>query len=107
MINRHGVDRSLALVETVATRWELNVPKILADQAASGKPFAFRLVRTEIEDGVARLTINRPDAMNALNEAVVGQLHDAFRSAAANADVKGIVIAGAAVIAEAKPGFPR
>jgi len=95
MMNRYGVARAESLVRTVGKRWELRVPKLLAEQAKSGKSFAFRLVRKEVRDGVAWLTVNRPDAMNALNEAVVSQLHDAFREAAADRQVHGIVIAGA------------
>jgi enoyl-CoA hydratase/3-hydroxyacyl-CoA dehydrogenase len=40
------------------------------------------------------LNINRPQAMNALNPAVVFQLHEAFRQAMAAADVRGVVIGG-------------
>lgn len=45
--------------------------------------------------GIVTITINRPDAMNALNEAVVAQLGDAFGKAAADPEVRGIIIAGA------------
>ena len=95
MMNRHGVEQARALVARLAERWELDLPRVLTDQAAAGKPFAFEWVRSDVQDGVARLTINRPDAMNALNESVVGQLHDAFRKVRADDSVKGIVIAGA------------
>ena len=64
-------------------------------QAESGRPFEFTLVKSETHDGIATLTVNRPDAMNALNETVVAQLHEAFRVAAADPDVRGIVIGGA------------
>jgi 3-hydroxyacyl-CoA dehydrogenase/enoyl-CoA hydratase/carnithine racemase len=47
------------------------------------------------QDGIATITIDRPDAMNALNEAVVAQLGEVFRRAARDPDVMGIVIAGA------------
>ena len=40
------------------------------------------------------LTINRPDAMNALNEEVVAQLEAGFAALASDPAVKGIVIAG-------------
>ena len=43
---------------------------------------------------VATITINRPDMMNALNETVVAELADAFRKAAADPAVSGIVISG-------------
>ena len=94
LINRLDTGAALELVKQVTARWELKVPKLLADRAASGEPFRFELVRRAIRDGIATLTINRPDAMNALNEAVVAQLHEAFKVAAADAAVKGIVIAG-------------
>src|SRR5262249_52288246 len=70
------------------------VPGLFSRQAASGKPFHFTLVRREDKGGVATLTIDRPDALNALNEAVMAQLGDAFRAATADPAVKGIVIAG-------------
>jgi enoyl-CoA hydratase/3-hydroxyacyl-CoA dehydrogenase len=94
MINRVGPGKALELVEAIAGRWELDLPKLLAEQAATGKPFAFELVRRNDDNGIATLTINRPDAMNALNEAVVGQLHDRFKEAASDDAVSGIVIAG-------------
>ena len=95
LINRLSTGAALELVKKITERWKLEVPNLLADRAASGQPFRFELVRRSTRDGIATLTINRPDAMNALNEAVVGQLHEAFKSAAADDAVKGIVIAGA------------
>jgi enoyl-CoA hydratase/3-hydroxyacyl-CoA dehydrogenase len=95
MMNRLGVDKAARLAESVARRWELPLPKLLETRAARREPFPFRVVRSEVRDGVATLTINRPDAMNALNEAVVSQLHEAFRAAAADPQVRGIIIAGA------------
>ena len=95
MMNRLGVDQAAKLVQPLTQRWEVSTPKLLKTQAASGKPFPFRVVRSEVKDGVAWLTINRPDAMNALDEAVVSQLHESFRAAAADPAVRGIVIGGA------------
>ncbi len=94
-MNRLGVKRAAALVEPLAARWELALPRTLAARAADGRPFTLRLVRTEVRDGVATLTIDRPDAMNALNETVVAQLHAALRQAVADPAVRGLVLAGA------------
>ena len=47
---------------------------MLAGRARTAMPFTFSLVQTEIVDGIATLTINRPDKLNALNETVVAQL---------------------------------
>jgi enoyl-CoA hydratase/3-hydroxyacyl-CoA dehydrogenase len=94
LINRYGLARAATLVDRVAREWQVPVPGIFARQAASGKPFTFTLVRREDTTGLATLTIDRPDAMNALNEAVMTQLATTFRAAAADPAVKGIVIAG-------------
>jgi enoyl-CoA hydratase/3-hydroxyacyl-CoA dehydrogenase len=93
-MNHYGIARAESLVSGLAKVWNLPVPAGLVHQARAGKPFRFTLVRSELSDGIATLTINRPDAMNALNEAVVEQLAAAFHAAAANAQVRGIVIAG-------------
>ena len=52
--------------------------------AARRDPFRFELVETSVDDRVATLTINRPDALNALNEDVVAQLEAAFESSRAS-----------------------
>lgn len=94
LMNRLGTDKAAALVSDFAARWSVPVPAILAERAAAKQPFSFELVRSQIKDGVATITIHRPDAMNALNEAVVAQLRDKFTAAAADPAVRGIVIAG-------------
>jgi len=94
LMNHYGVERARNLVAAFAARWDLPLPATLERQARAGQPFRFTVVRSEIDDGVATLTINRPDAMNALNEDVVAQLEDAFQGAAGNPAVKGIIIAG-------------
>jgi enoyl-CoA hydratase/3-hydroxyacyl-CoA dehydrogenase len=94
MMNRHGIDRAAALAGELAARWSLQVPELLAAHAAQSRPFHFRLIRSEVRDGVATLTLNRPDALNALNEALVAQLHEAFREVASSPEVRGIVLAG-------------
>jgi enoyl-CoA hydratase/3-hydroxyacyl-CoA dehydrogenase len=95
MINRFGIMAAGDLVGQFGGSWGVAVPGLLSLQWRSRQPFAFQLVRSEIDDGIATLTVNRPDAMNALNETVVGQLHAAFQAAAADPAVRGIVIAGA------------
>jgi enoyl-CoA hydratase/3-hydroxyacyl-CoA dehydrogenase len=94
LMNRYGLPRAQQLVEEVARRWQVPVPPTFSRQAASGGPFMFTLVRRDDDDGIATLTIDRPDALNALNEAVMAQLAAAFRAAAADPAVRGIVIAG-------------
>ena len=52
-------------------------------------------MRLDVEDGIAEITINRPDALNALNEAVVDQLERVFDEADGRSDVSTIVLRGA------------
>jgi enoyl-CoA hydratase len=47
------------------------------------------------EDGVALLTITRPDKLNALNLALVGELDDAFSRVEHEAAIRGLVLTGA------------
>lgn len=47
------------------------------------------------EDGVLKLTINRPDKLNALNRAVLDTLDGAFSQAAADDGVRVVVLRGA------------
>ncbi len=60
-----------------------------------GKPFDFRFVDLEIKNHFATITLNRPEAMNALNETVVAQLDERFTEAEKDPDVRAIVFRGA------------
>ena len=94
LANEVGVEDAAQMAKRVADRWGLELPTVLAAQSASGQRFGLRVVRTNIDDGIATLTVYRPDAMNALNEAVIDQLNEAFGNVATNDAVRGIVIAG-------------
>jgi enoyl-CoA hydratase/carnithine racemase len=51
-------------------------------------------VRYEVEDGVAVVTLNRPEVLNAIDRDVFGELRDAGRRAAADPDVRALVLTG-------------
>ena len=53
------------------------------------------LVLIEQADGVALVTLNRPQAMNALSQALRGELHAAMTALDANDDVRAVVLTGA------------
>lgn len=55
---------------------------------------AYKSIIVDIENNVALITLNRPDAMNALNSELLGELGSALRDADANAKVRVIVITG-------------
>ncbi len=53
------------------------------------------MLTQSLEDGVLTLTLNRPEALNALTIALVRQLNDATREAARAPDVRAVVLTGA------------
>ncbi len=52
-------------------------------------------VRSEVRHGVARLTLNRPDVLNALNGSLAAELADAAEAAARDSHVLVVVVQGA------------
>jgi enoyl-CoA hydratase len=56
---------------------------------------AMALVEVEVADGVAVLTLNRPEAMNALSRALRAELAAAMREMDAREDVRAVVLTGA------------
>ena len=52
-------------------------------------------ILANVEDGVAILTLNRPESLNAMNRKLVRELHDALKNAEADDGVGCIVITGA------------
>ena len=49
----------------------------------------------ELSDGIARITINRPDKLNALNATVIAELGDAITRIETDAAVRGVILTGA------------
>ncbi|RME73700.1 MAG: 3-hydroxyacyl-CoA dehydrogenase/enoyl-CoA hydratase family protein, partial [Planctomycetota bacterium] len=95
-INEIGVSEALRLAEAAASRYGAAVPALLREQAQRGAPFPIELVRLEVDErGTATLTLNRPDALNALNPALMQQLAERFAQASAREDVRAIVLRGA------------
>jgi len=96
IINKIGVDRTYTAVAAITQKYpDFKMPEVLARQNAIGQPFDFKFVDLEIKDEIATITLNRPEAMNALNEKVVAQLGECFSEAEKHPDVKAIVFQGA------------
>ena len=55
---------------------------------------AYETIIVEIENHIATVTLNRPDALNALNDALMTELADALTAAQANDKVRCIVLTG-------------
>ena len=56
---------------------------------------SFETLLVQKRDGVAILTINRPEKLNALNDRVMAELDAAFASLASDPEVLGVVLTGA------------
>ncbi len=91
LANRLGIESASKMAEEYAKLAGFAVPKIWK----RNEDFVFNYVDTTIENGIATLTINRPEAMNALNETVVGQLSSALDGVNSNPNVHTIVLDGA------------
>ncbi len=96
VMNERGTRAALFAVQALAKRYsDVAVPAALAERGEQNAPFPISLVGHRVDqDGTGWITFKRPDAMNALNEAVVSQLGAAFDALDQNPAVKGIVIEG-------------
>ena len=75
IMNKIGIEKAYDAVLTVTRRYaDFKMPQILENQKQLGKPFEFNFVDLDIRSGIAFITLNRPEAMNALNKTVVAQL---------------------------------
>lgn len=55
---------------------------------------AFKTITVEVDDHVALIRLNRPDAMNALNSAMLGEIAQAFEEADRNEKVRCLILTG-------------
>jgi enoyl-CoA hydratase/3-hydroxyacyl-CoA dehydrogenase len=96
IMNKIGIAKTYAVVQAVCRKYpDFKMPALLEKQQALGKPFEFSFVDLEVKNDVAVITLNRPEAMNALNETVVAQLGRRFDEAEADPRVKAVVFQGA------------
>ena len=102
LMNKVGVLQSFEMAqeylqlcrdEAGNSNWQ--IPEFFAKQANSDDNWVFSYVDTEISDGIATITINRPEAMNALNETVIEQLGIAVAAVNNNDEVHTMVLDGA------------
>ncbi len=55
----------------------------------------YKNILAEVENGILKITINRPDKLNALNHLTIGEIGKAVEAGANDAEVVGIIITGA------------
>jgi enoyl-CoA hydratase / 3-hydroxyacyl-CoA dehydrogenase len=96
LINKIGLAQTCERVEAVSARYpDFKVPSLLLNQRDKAAPFEFRIVDLDVKGDIAYITINRPEAMNTLNEVTVEQLGARLAEAQADPKVKAIVLQGA------------
>jgi enoyl-CoA hydratase/3-hydroxyacyl-CoA dehydrogenase len=96
LMNHYGIERSYKLVTKFLKKHpSIKIPRILKEHYEHKEPWSFSLVDLTIKNNIARIMINRPEAMNAINEEVIRQLDEQFTRAENNPDVKAIVLEGA------------
>lgn len=97
MMNRIGVSEAYRMASAyqvlAGNSWVL--PSFFKEQSDSSTNWDFSYVDSSTEDGITTITINRPEAMNALNEVVVQQLTAAVEAANGDDAVSTIVLDGA------------
>jgi enoyl-CoA hydratase/3-hydroxyacyl-CoA dehydrogenase len=96
MMNKYGIERSYEIVENFVGKYpKLKIPSNLKQQYEKRKNWSFNYVNLEIKNNIAKILINRPEAMNAINETVIKQLDERFTIANDDPKVKAIVLEGA------------
>ncbi|MFL2961859.1 MAG: 3-hydroxyacyl-CoA dehydrogenase NAD-binding domain-containing protein [Candidatus Poseidoniaceae archaeon] len=91
LANRLGIDEAKSMAEDYCELANFPVPEVWKRNDS----FDFSYVDLAVKNGIATVTINRPEAMNALNETVVNQLGLALDKANADDSVRTIVLDGA------------
>jgi enoyl-CoA hydratase/3-hydroxyacyl-CoA dehydrogenase len=95
LMNSVGVENAHKMAKQYAELanggWD--VPEFFTQQGNTN--WDFKVIDTSIDNGIATVTINRPEAMNALNETVMAQLGSALDLVNSDESVSTIVLDGA------------
>lgn len=108
MMNRYNIENSYDIVKKFVEKYStLKMPSNIKQQYEKGQNWTFNYVDLEIKDDIAKILINRPEAMNAINELIIQQLDEQFTKADKNPNVKAIILEGAgkAFVAGADIGY--
>ncbi|MBU0497588.1 MAG: enoyl-CoA hydratase/isomerase family protein, partial [Candidatus Thermoplasmatota archaeon] len=96
LMNKHGIKQSYEIVRQFINKYpQLRMPSNLQQQYNNNEPWSFSYVDLNITGNIAQILINRPEAMNAINEKVIAQLDKQFTAATNSKQVKAIILEGA------------
>src|SRR6476661_4380548 len=54
----------------------------------------YRFILFEVDQGVARITLNRPDVLNSIHTAMAGEIQEALAHAAQEPDIRAVLLTG-------------
>ena len=91
LANKVGIESARSVTQEIAEKWDRKLPKLFAE----GTGLTVETVAYKVSDGVATITLNRPDKLNALAPDLVADLEAAFNRAQADDGVRSIVLTGA------------
>jgi enoyl-CoA hydratase/3-hydroxyacyl-CoA dehydrogenase len=96
LMNKYGIERSYEIVEKFIGKYpEMKIPSDLKQKYKKRENWSFNYVDLSIKDNIAKILINRPEALNAINETVIQQIDKQFTKANNDPNVKAIVLEGA------------
>ena len=95
IMNALGLEEAHRMASAYAELAEFDLPPFFAMKAESGHDWEFNFVDVVQTNGVATVRLNRPEAMNALNETLVTQLGAVLDDLNSDSSVKTIVLEGA------------
>lgn len=96
-----GLPEGLRLAEEYARRWPGNFPisQDLRERAARGeRTWPLRLVRVEWDGPVAWVLLDRPEALNALNSALLDQIEATFLALEQEPGLRAVVLTGSSPV---------
>ena len=108
LMNKVGIEKAYEMVENLLKAWpDLDIPETLKARKAKAENWDIRYVKYRRDGDIGRVTISRPDALNAINHAVVKHLEEAFAEAESDPNTRAIIIeaAGKAFMAGADIKF--
>ena len=95
IMNAIGVEEAHRMAAAYANLAEFDLPPFFGVKAETGHSWEFNYVDVEQTGSIATVRLNRPEAMNALNETLVTQLGAVLDDLNADDSVQSIVLEGA------------
>ncbi|MDP6906442.1 MAG: 3-hydroxyacyl-CoA dehydrogenase NAD-binding domain-containing protein [Candidatus Thalassarchaeaceae archaeon] len=95
IMNSIGISEAYRMAKSYANLANFTLPDFFAIKAETGYGWDFNFIDVVQRGGVATVRLNRPEAMNALNETVVGQLGAVLDDLNSDSSVTTIALEGA------------